>query len=190
MLLLLDNFDSFTYNLVDYFGQLGLACRVHRQDVPLAEVVSEPYTAVVLSPGPGTPATAGNLLEVVAHYHQRLPMLGVCLGHQALGTFFGARLDRAARPMHGKCSPLLVSSPDDLFVGLPAQFNVVRYHSLLLYDLPAELRPLAYTPEGELMALRHTHWPLTGIQFHPEAVLTQYGLDLLANWAKGAGLRG
>lgn len=181
MVLLLDNFDSFTYNLVDYFGRLGVQVQVVRNDVPLAELQQLPITAIILSPGPGTPQAAGNMLEVIAHYHTRVPMLGICLGHQALGEFFGARLEKGLKPMHGKISEISCR-PDPLFTGLPNPMPVVRYHSLVLQCLPDCLEPLAQTQLGELMAFRHKELPLYALQFHPEAALTTYGLRMLQNW--------
>jgi anthranilate synthase/aminodeoxychorismate synthase-like glutamine amidotransferase len=185
-LLLLDNFDSFTFNLLDYFQQLGATVQVVRNDVPLAQIRQYSFDAIVLSPGPGTPAQAGCLMEVIAEYYQRVPLLGVCLGHQALGEFFGARLTRAARPMHGKVSEVAVAAPDPLFAGLPPQFSVTRYHSLIINLLPPDLKPLAYTTDAahELMGFRHRTYPVYGVQFHPEALLTTHGLALLSNWVK------
>ena len=181
MLLLLDNFDSFTYNLVDYLGQLGVEAKVVRNNVPLQEIKQLPIKAVVLSPGPGTPRAAGSLFDVIHHYHDKVPMLGICLGHQALGEFFGARLGKGIRPMHGKVSEI-ICEPDPVFAGLPPRMQVVRYHSLVLHDVPEEIVPLAYTQEGELMAFRHRSLPLYALQFHPEAALTTYGLQMLRNW--------
>ena len=181
MLLLLDNFDSFTYNLVDYFGQLGVEAQVVRNDVKLEEIQKLPVQAIVLSPGPGTPQQAGVMMEVIRHYHAKVPMLGICLGHQALGEFFGATLAKGIRPMHGKISEISCE-PDAIFEGLPEKMPVVRYHSLVLRQVPESIKPLAHTLEGELMAFRHQTLPLHGLQFHPEAALTTYGLDLLRNW--------
>jgi len=181
-LLVVDNFDSFTYMLVDYLRQAGAACRVVRNDKPMEQFIGERVDGVVLSPGPGTPRQAGRLMDVIAHYHRRVPMLGVCLGHQALGEFFGARLVSANRPMHGKVSAIQVLSADGLLCNLPAAFEVTRYHSLLLTDLPATLIGTAATDSNELMAMRHRTLPLWGVQFHPEAALTQHGLQLLTNW--------
>ena len=187
-LLLLDNFDSFTYTLADYLHQLGAEVVVRRNDVPLAELRALDVQGIVLSPGPGMPATAGNLLAVLAEYHQRLPMLGVCLGQQALGEFFGARLRRAARPMHGKVSEIELLGNDPWLAGLPRRQPVTRYHSLALETstLPPALLPLAHTtdPDRELMALRHATLPLYGVQFHPEALLTTHGLAWLRNWMR------
>jgi anthranilate synthase/aminodeoxychorismate synthase-like glutamine amidotransferase len=188
VLLLLDNFDSFTYTLADYLYQAGAEVVVRRNDVPLAELRQLDFQGIVLSPGPGAPAAAGNLMAVLAEYHQRLPMLGVCLGQQALGEFFGARLRRAARPMHGKVSEIELLGDDPWLAGLPRRQPVTRYHSLALETstLPPALIPLAYTAdaERELMALRHATLPLYGVQFHPEALLTTHGLAWLRNWMR------
>jgi anthranilate synthase/aminodeoxychorismate synthase-like glutamine amidotransferase len=181
VLLLLDNFDSFTYNLRDYFRQLGQDVLVLRNDVPLAEIQKHNFEGIILSPGPGKPKDAGVLMEVIEYYHDKLPILGICLGHQALGEFFGAKLEKAAKPMHGKISEISCES-EALFMGLPCQMPVTRYHSLLLTNLPDTLKPLAQTQEGELMAFRHTKYSIFAVQFHPEAVLTTYGLDILRNW--------
>ncbi|MDO7886165.1 anthranilate synthase component II [Hymenobacter cheonanensis] len=185
-LLLLDNFDSFTHTLADYLRQLGAEVLVRRNDVPLAELRQLSFQGIVLSPGPGSPAAAGNLLAVIEAYHVQVPMLGVCLGQQALGEFFGASLRRAARPWHGKVSEIELLGDDPWLAGLPRRQPVTRYHSLALEasTLPASLRPLAITADTdrELMALRHATLPLYGVQFHPEALLTTYGLRWLANW--------
>jgi len=187
-ILLLDNFDSFTYTLADYLHQLGAEVLVRRNDVPLAELRQLDFEAIVLSPGPGEPAAAGQLLAVIAEYYQRLPMLGVCLGQQALGEFFGAKLRRAVRPMHGKVSGIELLGADPWLAGLPRQQSVTRYHSLVLEanTLPADLCPLAVTADAdrELMALRHVTLPLYGVQFHPEALLTKHGLAWLRNWMR------
>jgi len=187
VILLLDNFDSYTYNLLDYFGQLGIPAQVVRNDVPLAEIKQLRFSAIVLSPGPGTPTRAGNLMAVIEHYYQTKPMLGICLGHQAMGEFFGAKLQKGLRPMHGKISTIFCRK-DSIFENLPAQMPVVRYHSLVLQNPPATLVPLAYTADQELMAFRHVALPLYALQFHPEAILTTYGLDMLRNWAILAGM--
>ncbi|QJX47132.1 aminodeoxychorismate/anthranilate synthase component II [Hymenobacter taeanensis] len=185
-LLLLDNFDSFTYNLLDYFRQLGCEVIVRRNDVPLPVLEELAFDGIVLSPGPGVPREAGVLLPVIEAWHQRVPMLGVCLGHQALGEFFGAELRRGARPMHGKVSEIEWTQPDVLWQGLPARMPVARYHSLILQQLPATFDVLARTTDvqQEIMAFRHQQLPLYGVQFHPEALLTPHGLALLGNWVK------
>lgn len=182
-LLVVDNVDSFTHMLVDYLRQAGAICRVVRNNGPMSRFTNQPVDGVVLSPGPGRPRQAGRLMDVIAHYHRRVPMLGVCLGHQALGEFFGADLVAANRPMHGKVSAIRTLGNDDLLRGLPPVFNVTRYHSLLLINLPADLTGTAVAADsGELMAMRHRTLPLWGVQFHPEAALTQNGLQLLTNW--------
>ena len=151
MVLLLDNFDSFTWNLADYIHRLGVDCQVVQNDQPLSTIQQIPFQALILSPGPQTPAKAGCLMEVIEHYYARVPVLGVCLGHQALGEFFGAELFKAAQPMHGKLSQIQCSE-DYLFEGLPRQLQVVRYHSLLLKNLPPSLQSIAETPTGEPVA--------------------------------------
>ncbi|MDQ2792618.1 MAG: aminodeoxychorismate/anthranilate synthase component II [Bacteroidota bacterium] len=186
-LLLLDNFDSFTFTLADYLRQLGAEVTVRRNDVPLTDLHVPDYAGVVLSPGPGTPAAAGVMPALIAAYHRTVPMLGVCLGHQALGEFFGAEVVRAARPMHGKVGRMRCAVADPLFAGLPREQDVTRYHSLIVSEpLPAVLLALAHTtgPPPELMALRHRTLPLYGVQFHPEALLTPHGLAMLGNWLR------
>jgi anthranilate synthase/aminodeoxychorismate synthase-like glutamine amidotransferase len=187
MLLLLDNFDSFTYNLVDYFGQAGICVEVVRNDVSLDEIKQLPVTGVVLSPGPGIPEKAGCLMEVIQYYHERVPMLGICLGHQALGEFFGARLEKGIKPMHGKVSEITCEE-DPLFDKMPKIMPVVRYHSLVLRDTPDCVVPLAFTAAGELMAFKHNTLPLYALQFHPEAALTTYGLQMIRNWVSIANI--
>lgn len=186
-LLLLDNFDSFTFTLADYLRQLGAEVAVRRNDVSLADLNVPAFDGIVLSPGPGTPAAAGVMPALIRAYHQTVPMLGVCLGHQALGEFFGAAVVRAARPMHGKVTRMRCNTTDPLFTGLPAEQDVTRYHSLIVSEpLPATLRALAHTAGSppELMALRHHTLPLYGVQFHPEALLTPHGLAMLGNWLR------
>ena len=186
-LLLLDNFDSFTFTLADYLRQLGAEVLVRRNDVPLAELAALSFEGIVLSPGPGTPARAGVMPALIERFHATVPMLGVCLGHQALGEFFGGTVARAARPMHGKVSEMRCDPTEPLFAGLPAIQEITRYHSLLVREpLPPTLRPLAHTtgPRPELMALRHRTLPLYGVQFHPVALLTPHGLAILGNWLR------
>jgi anthranilate synthase/aminodeoxychorismate synthase-like glutamine amidotransferase len=187
VILLLDNFDSYTYNLLDYFGQLGISAHVVRNNVPVADIEQLDFQAIVLSPGPGVPRKAGNLMAVIERFHQTKPILGICLGHQALGEYFGGTLQKGLRPMHGKISQIFCR-PDAIFENLPSPMPVVRYHSLVIRADTADLVPLAFSQEGELMAFRHATLPLYALQFHPEAALTTYGLDMLRNWARGAGM--
>lgn len=181
-LLVVDNFDSFTHMLVDYLRQAGANCRVVRNNQPMHGLIDASVDGVVLSPGPGTPRQAGRLPDVIDYYHRRVPMLGICLGHQALGTYFGATLVEAKRPMHGKVSRILRLTDDPLWGGLSETFGVTRYHSLVLTNLPNSLVSLAVSEENEVMALKHKRWPVWGVQFHPEAILTEYGLLLIKNW--------
>ncbi|MGW3953576.1 aminodeoxychorismate synthase component I [Streptomyces sp. NPDC004752] len=184
--LIVDNYDSFTFNLAHCVAQVtGVEPTVIRNDDPAWHPgVLDTYDNVILSPGPGTPVRAGDVgicREVVEH--GTLPMLGVCLGHQALALWHGARVGRAAEPRHGRLSPVLHDGTD-LFAGLPDGFQAVRYHSLAATDLPEELEATARTPDGVLMALRHRHRPLWGVQFHPESISTEYGHEILANFAR------
>jgi len=188
MILLLDNFDSFTYNLWDYVQRLGVECKVLRNDTPLKTFKKYNFTGIILSPGFGKPQDAGVMMEVIEYYHQKLPILGVCLGHQALGIYFGAKLIYAEKPMHGKISTIdckINNQTDLIFQNMPAQIEVVRYHSLLIElekNTENKLIPTAYTQKNELMAFSHITFPIKGIQFHPEAALTEYGLQMLENW--------
>ncbi len=182
-ILLLDNYDSFTYNLYDYLLQTGVECLVLRNDTfTLEELEPLDFQAIVLSPGPKRPADAGMMLAVIERYCARLPILGICLGHQALGEFFGAKLLKASLPMHGKTSQIQHFG-HPVFEAVPEHFTVMRYHSLLLeHPLPQCLRRLASTESDEIMALAHESLPLVGLQFHPESILTEHGLQLLRNW--------
>jgi anthranilate synthase/aminodeoxychorismate synthase-like glutamine amidotransferase len=188
MILLLDNFDSFTYNLVDYFGQLGRQCHVVRNDEPIDRFSSESWDGLVISPGPEIPQKAGSLMRVFEYFAGKIPVLGICLGHQAIGEFYGARLVHAEKPMHGKVSRIHIRDDGDLFRGLPSKLSVVRYNSLVLEELPAQLIATAYAENGEIMALRHDELPVYGMQFHPEAILTENGLKMIQNWLECSGL--
>jgi anthranilate synthase/aminodeoxychorismate synthase-like glutamine amidotransferase len=183
MILLLDNLDSFTYNLADYIRQCGAECQVLRNTVPISQIKKQPYKAIVLSPGPQRPEQAGNMMEVIHSYIQQVPMLGICLGHQAIGTYFGASLVRAIQPMHGKISPVFLED-DYLFGQILSPTSVVRYHSLILDEVPASMETIAYTAGQEIMAIRHKTLAVRGIQFHPEAALTVYGMKMIENWIK------
>ncbi|GBD25758.1 Aminodeoxychorismate/anthranilate synthase component 2 [bacterium HR30] len=184
MLLMIDNYDSFTYNLVQYFGELGAEVRVVRNDaVTLEEIASWRPEQIVISPGPCTPAEAGISVAVVQHFAGKVPLLGVCLGHQSIAVAFGGRVVRAQRLMHGKTSQIFHDGKS-IFFGLPNPFTATRYHSLLVEEasLPSCLEVSARTAEGEIMGLRHRHYTVEGVQFHPESILTTAGKELLRNF--------
>lgn len=186
MLLVIDNFDSFTYNLVQYFGQLGVEQRVFRNNeiVPAQALFLNP-DRVLISPGPCSPSEAGVSLEMIRAFAGKKPIFGVCLGHQSIGHFFGGRVVRADRLMHGKTSPIRHNGRD-LFEGLPQNFQATRYHSLLVEraTLPDCLEITAETEEGEIMGLRHRTLPIWGVQFHPESIATEHGMRILQNFLK------
>ena len=184
MILVLDNYDSFTYNLVQYLGELGARMRVARNDVLSADDVEAlAPEGIVISPGPGNPDSAGISLELIRRFHTRVPILGVCLGHQAIGQAFGGTVARAQRQMHGKTSPI-THDGRGVFRGLPPRFEATRYHSLVVLEagLPADLEITARADDGEIMGLRHRRYPVEGVQFHPESILTSQGKALLANF--------
>ena len=184
MLLIIDNYDSFTYNLVQYFGELGCEIVVKRNDaVSIKEIAALAPERICISPGPCTPHEAGISCEVIRHFAPRLPILGVCLGHQCLGEAFGGEVIRAPRLMHGKTSPIL-HEQTGVFANLPTPFDATRYHSLLVRreSLPDTLKVTAETEEGEIMGLQHREFPVHGVQFHPESILTTHGMTLLANF--------
>jgi anthranilate synthase/aminodeoxychorismate synthase-like glutamine amidotransferase len=183
--LVIDNYDSFTYNLVQYLGELGAEAQVVKNDgIDVAGVASAEVDGVLVSPGPCTPNEAGVSLAAVAS--ARVPVLGVCLGHQSIGQAFGGKVVRAARLMHGRTSPILHDGKG-IFAGLPSPFEATRYHSLLVErdSLPDCLEVTAWTAEGEIMGLRHKTLPVEGVQFHPESILTTHGKDLIGNWVRG-----
>ena len=184
MLLVIDNFDSFTFNLVQYFGQLGVAQRVYRNnEITPDEAVALNPDRVLLSPGPCSPREAGVTLDMIKAFAGRKPIFGVCLGHQSIGHYFGGHVIRASRLMHGKTSPIQHKNTD-VFKGMPQNFAATRYHSLLVEreTFPSDLEITADTAEGEVMGLRHKTLPIWGVQFHPESVLTADGMKLLANF--------
>jgi anthranilate synthase/aminodeoxychorismate synthase-like glutamine amidotransferase len=186
MILVIDNYDSFTYNLVQLLGALHEQIEVHRNDtITAGEVLARNPDYLVLSPGPGAPAQAGNLLDIVKVCGPRMPTLGVCLGHQAIGQAFGGRVIHAPTLVHGKTSPVYHSS-HALFKGLPSPFEAGRYHSLVVESetLPPELQPIAHAADGELMAMVHATHPLVGVQFHPESVLTPLGVQVVRNFLR------
>jgi anthranilate synthase/aminodeoxychorismate synthase-like glutamine amidotransferase len=179
----IDNYDSFTYNLVQYLGELGAELRVYRNDaVTTAELEQMSPSHVVISPGPGRPDDGGVSNEVILQFHQRVPILGVCLGHQCIGHVFGGHVDRAPRLMHGKTSPIYHTGKG-ILANLPDPFVATRYHSLIVREpLPPDLELTAFTTEGEVMGVRHRRYPVFGVQFHPESILTHVGKDLLRNF--------
>ena len=186
MLLVIDNYDSFTYNLVQYFGELGADPVVKRNDAVTADEVEKMRPdKIVISPGPGTPADAGISMDLIRRFGPKLPILGVCLGHQSIGEVYGGKVVRAERLMHGKTSPIRHDGKG-VFAGLPNPFEATRYHSLLVEkkSVPACLEVTADTAEGEIMGLRHREFPVHGVQFHPESILSKEGKDLLANFLK------
>ena len=184
MILVIDNYDSFVHNLARYLRELGSETEIVRNDaVDVAEVAKRRPSHIVLSPGPCTPNEAGVSVELIRTLGASIPMLGVCLGHQCIGQAFGGRVVRAQRPMHGRAS-LVRHVGEGVFAGLPNPLRATRYHSLIVSpeSFPDELVATAYSEEGEIMALRHRILPIVGVQFHPEAVLTEHGSDLLRNF--------
>jgi anthranilate synthase component 2 len=184
MLLMIDNYDSFTYNIVQYFGQLGEDVQVHRNDrITLAEIETLQPARLVISPGPCSPEEAGISVAAIKHFAGRIPILGVCLGHQAIGAAFGGNVVRSVSLMHGKTSPIHHDGKE-LFNDLPNPFMATRYHSLIVErpTLPACLEVTAWVENGEIMGMRHKELPVWGVQFHPESILTERGMDLLRNF--------
>ncbi len=184
MLLMIDNYDSFTWNLVQYLGELGADVHVYRNDaITLSEIAAWEPERIVISPGPCTPNEAGISVPLVREFAGRIPILGVCLGHQAIGQAFGGRIVRAQRVMHGKLSSI-THDGRGVFTGLPSPFAATRYHSLAIEraSLPAELEVTASADDGEIMGVRHRTLPVEGVQFHPESILTEHGHKLLANF--------
>ncbi len=189
-LLMIDNYDSFTYNIVQYLGELGASVTVARNDeITLADMeamlAAGALARLVISPGPCSPNEAGISVAAIRHFAGRLPILGVCLGHQAIGAAFGGHIIRAQQLMHGKTS-VMTTTQEGVFAGLPAQFTVNRYHSLSIEraTCPACLRITAWTDDGEIMGIKHTHLDIEGVQFHPESILTEHGHAMLGNFLK------
>ena len=184
MLLMIDNYDSFTYNLVQYFGELGEGVEVFRNNkISISEIEKLNPEMLVISPGPGTPRDAGISLDVIRHFQGRIPVLGVCLGHQCIGEAFGGRIVSAPRLMHGKTS-LILHNGKGVFRGIPNPFEATRYHSLIIEraTLPPSLTVTAWTEEQEIMAVAHRDYLVIGVQFHPESILTREGKQLLTNF--------
>ncbi len=185
--LLIDNYDSFTYNLYQYLCELGAEVEVVRNDqITVTEVAQRHPDRIVISPGPCTPAEAGISVEVIHRLGSHIPILGVCLGHQAIGAAYGGTVVRAPMVMHGKLSPIYHNA-QGVFAGLPSPFQATRYHSLVVRreDLPAELEITAWTEDGIIMGLRHRSLPVEGVQFHPESIMTEHGKQMLANFLIG-----
>jgi para-aminobenzoate synthetase component 2 len=186
MILVIDNYDSFTYNLVQYLGELGAAVVVYRNDELRVDQVRALHPeGILISPGPGNPDEAGISLELLASLSSEVPILGVCLGHQAIGQAFGGKVVRAQRLMHGRTSPILHDGTG-VFAGLPSPFTATRYHSLIVEraSLGSALRVTAWTDEGEIMGLAHRSLPVEGVQFHPESFLTEHGHAMLENFLR------
>lgn len=184
MIVVIDNYDSFTYNLVQFLGEMGQELKVFRNDeIDLAGIEGLKPDYLMISPGPGTPDDAGISMDVIRHFAGKVPLLGICLGHQAIGQVFGGKVVAAKRLMHGKTSPIH-HDQRTIFKGLPSPFQGMRYHSLVVEreSLPPQLEVSAWTDEGEIMAFRHKEKPIEGVQFHPESLFTSYGKALLGNF--------
>ena len=183
-LLMIDNYDSFTYNIVQYFGELGAEVEVFRNDeITVADIAARAPDLLVVSPGPCSPAEAGISVAAIQHFAGKLPILGVCLGHQAIGAAFGGKIIRAQQLMHGKTS-VITTTQEGVFADLPKQFVVNRYHSLAIEraSCPEVLAITAWTDDGEIMGVRHQELPIQGVQFHPESILTEHGHAMLKNF--------
>ena len=184
MILMIDNYDSFTYNLVQYLGQLGVETAVYRNDeITVEDIEDLRPDAILLSPGPRSPKDAGVTVDSIKRFHRTIPIMGICLGHQAIGYAFGAEVVRAERIMHGKTSPIL-NDGQTIYQGLPNPLTACRYHSLILQrdSLPDCLMVTAETAEGEVMGIRHREYPVEGVQFHPESILTTNGKRIIKNF--------
>ena len=186
-LVMIDNYDSFTYNIVQYFGELGAQVEVFRNDeIDVAGIAGRAPDLLVISPGPCSPAEAGISVEAIRHFAGKLPILGVCLGHQSIGAALGGKVVRAQQLMHGKTSEI-TTTQEGVFSGLPQKFTVNRYHSLAIEreSCPKELKVTAWTEDGEIMGVRHRELPIEGVQFHPESILTEHGHAMLKNFLEG-----
>lgn len=184
MVLLIDNFDSFSHILADYFRQGGLELEIFRNDIDLKILKKKDWDGLILSPGPEIPVSAGNLMQILEYYHDKIPVLGICLGHQAIGEFFGGKLVKSQKPVHGKVHPVFKVNQHEMLKGIPKSFEVTRYHSLEITDIPDTLEVLLETKGNEIMAMVHKSLPIVGIQYHPEAVLTQFGHEIIRNWIR------
>lgn len=189
-ILLVDNYDSFTYNLYDYWLRLGVSCEVIRNDEISFDTFKQmKFKGLVLSPGPKKPKDAGLLMDLIDYFHDKKPIFGICLGHQGIGEYFGATLLKGEIPIHGKTS-IIHHHQHSIFKDLPSSFEVMRYHSLELQQFDnTDLEVIATTENNIVMAIAHKHLPIHGVQFHPESILTQYGLEMMDNWLKTVGIK-
>lgn len=184
MILIIDNYDSFTYNIVQELGELGAEIEVHRNDqITLDEIRELNPSHIIISPGPGFPKDSGISRDVILEFGAEIPLLGVCLGHQCIGEVYGGKVIHAPDLMHGKTSPVY-HKEDSLFADVPSPFTATRYHSLVVEEesLPDELEIIAYTEDGEIMGVRHKEYPVIGVQFHPESILTDFGMQIFQNF--------
>lgn len=191
MIVVIDNYDSFTYNIVQELGELGAELSVYRNDqISVAELEALSPSHIVISPGPGFPRDSGVSCDVIRELGPKIPLLGVCLGHQCIGEVYGGVVTHAPQLMHGKTS-MIYHKQDPLFTGIPNPFEATRYHSLIVKEetLPKELMVTAFTESGEIMGLRHKHYPIVGVQFHPESILTRFGMRMLENFLEHAYVR-
>lgn len=188
--LLLDNYDSFTYNLYDYIAQLGHELVVFRNDeISMERIKQLKLDAIVLSPGPGKPKDAGITMKLIETFHNEIPILGICLGHQAIGEYFGAKLVKAKNPMHGITTFIHYDKAIPIYAGLKAPIEVMRYHSLILEGVELPLEVTSKTDLNEIMSIQHNTLPITGIQFHPESILTKDGMQIMKNWFEKEALK-
>ncbi|MBY0756984.1 aminodeoxychorismate/anthranilate synthase component II [Clostridium sardiniense] len=186
MLIMIDNYDSFVYNLVRYFNELKEEVIVYRNDEITEDIINKiKPDGIVISPGPKSPKETGEVLNIIDKFKDRIPILGICLGHQSIGHYFGGEIVKGERPMHGKISPIL-NNGQGIFKGIPEKIKVTRYHSLIIKkeNLPCELEITAITEDGVIMGIRHKEFPIYGVQYHPEAVLTEEGYSILKNFIK------
>ncbi len=182
MIVLIDNYDSFTYNLLDLVEQMDVECKVVRNDqTHLGELITWKPSGLILSPGPGKPAESGFLMDFIRYFHNKIPIFGVCLGQQAIGEFFGAQLVHAMRPMHGKTSTIFFEN-HPMYADVEAPCSMMRYHSLVLQNLPSDLECTAKTEDEEIMSIAHRELPIWAVQYHPESVLSPSGPQILRNW--------
>jgi anthranilate synthase component II len=184
MVLLIDNFDSFSYILADYLRQTGIDLEIIRNDLPLNQIKNKKWEALILSPGPESPSKAGNLMKILDWYVGKIPIMGICLGHQAIGEYFGGRLAKGEKPVHGKVHAVYRIVDHIILQGLPETFNVTRYHSLEIKNPPECIQVILETEKHEIMAMIHKSLPILGIQYHPEAFLTQFGKEIILNWLR------